>query len=465
MMTISRVLLFVIVALLSLGVSNSETRQAHAQGLHSSQSSDLEHLFFLAGKGNVEAQFRIGLIYDLGQEMPQDYIQAKQWYEKAASGGLADANYLLGGMYELGHGVPLDYKKAVEYYEKAASKGQADAQLDLANIFFYGTEGIPKNYSRAAKWYEAAAQQGIVEAQKKIALMYEGVGLPKDYKKAKNWYEKAASQGDISAKASLGLMYSEGKGVERNFSKALEYLKPAANAGNWSAQFTLGAMYADGRGVPQDYVEAHKWFNILAAVGFEQVVESRNRLTKKMTPAQIAEAQRLASDFENQRKLPHGMRKLGANEKLVFEDTPPQANSHIRERSPDENIVLDESSKEINPSQITKESTVILDGREKNNPDDTGNAVFLILMLLQAFLMRVNWWVYYTFITQPKYNHPPIFWNPFVRVILVSGPFIGIALLMFLSFFVTSSPWWFISLSVIWWVFGSKFHKPKEGEN
>lgn len=107
-----------------------------------------------------------------------------------------------------------------------------------------------------------------------------------------------AEQGDADAMESLGLMYSEGEGVERDCSKALKFLKPAANMGKWGAQYTLGAMYADGRCVPQDYVEAHKWFNILAAVGFEQVVEARRSLAKRMTPEQIAEAQRLAKEWK-----------------------------------------------------------------------------------------------------------------------------------------------------------------------
>ena len=75
----------------------------------------------------------------------------------------------------------------------------------------------------------------------------------------------------------------------------------AAEQGDASAQLFLGHMYADGEGVPQDYVQAHKWFNLAAAsaeVAFrETFVEARDDVAARMTPSQIAEAQRLAREW------------------------------------------------------------------------------------------------------------------------------------------------------------------------
>ncbi|MEW6489913.1 MAG: hypothetical protein AB1578_18640 [Thermodesulfobacteriota bacterium] len=68
-------------------------------------------------------------------------------------------------------------------------------------------------------------------------------------------------------------------------------------------------MYGKGEGVPQDYAEAHKWYN-LAASGLtgedrDRAARNRDHVAEKMTPAQIAEAQRLArewwKDFEKRR--------------------------------------------------------------------------------------------------------------------------------------------------------------------
>ena len=61
-------------------------------------------------------------------------------------------------------------------------------------------------------------------------------------------------------------------------------------------------MYANGKGVPQNYVQAHKWFNLAAAQDRYPFAATYGRLgrdlvAKKMTPAQIAEAQKLAAEW------------------------------------------------------------------------------------------------------------------------------------------------------------------------
>jgi uncharacterized protein len=54
--------------------------------------------------------------------------------------------------------------------------------------------------------------------------------------------------------------------------------------------------------VPQDYVQAHMWLNLASAQGNAAAMNARNEIAPIMTPAQIAEAQRLAREFK--RKVP-----------------------------------------------------------------------------------------------------------------------------------------------------------------
>ncbi len=61
-------------------------------------------------------------------------------------------------------------------------------------------------------------------------------------------------------------------------------------------------MYAEGKGVLQDYVTAHMWFNLSAsrateAEGRDSAAKNRDELAAKMTPDQIAEAQRMAREW------------------------------------------------------------------------------------------------------------------------------------------------------------------------
>ena len=71
--------------------------------------------------------------------------------------------------------------------------------------------------------------------------------------------------------------------------------------GHAQAQESLGLMYVLGWGVTQDYVQAHMWLNLAASQYSAPAVEKRDQAVKdrdiiasKMTPAQIAEAQKLA---------------------------------------------------------------------------------------------------------------------------------------------------------------------------
>jgi TPR repeat protein len=80
------------------------------------------------------------------------------------------------------------------------------------------------------------------------------------------------------------------------------WYRKAADQGFDEAQIHLGLMYADGKGVSQDYSLAHMWLN-LAASGEsdgafrEMAIKNRDLVAAKMTPAQIAEAQRMAREW------------------------------------------------------------------------------------------------------------------------------------------------------------------------
>ena len=62
----------------------------------------------LADQGDAPAQHNLGLMYDQGRGVPQDYAAAVSWYRKAADQGDAIAQYNLGLMYDQGRGVPQD---------------------------------------------------------------------------------------------------------------------------------------------------------------------------------------------------------------------------------------------------------------------------------------------------------------------------------------------------------------------
>jgi|CXWL01.1.fsa_nt_gi TPR repeat protein len=253
-----------------------------------------------AAQGIAAAQFKLGFLYAEGQGVPQDYAQAAKWYQKAAAQGEAIVQFSLGALYAEGKGVPQDYAQAAKWYEKAAAQGYANAQIYLGMAYYKG-EGVPQDYAQAAKWFQKAAPQGHVAVQYTLgALYFMGKGVPQDYAKARLWYEKAAAQGNDMAQLKLGTLYEEGQGVPQDYAQAAKWYQKAAAQGNVNAQVSLGEAYSMGKGVPQDNVLSYMWYS-LAVHGDPDSRQSTNEslegLQKIMTPAQVAEAQKLAREW------------------------------------------------------------------------------------------------------------------------------------------------------------------------
>ena len=118
-----------------------------------------------------------------------------------------------------------------------------------------------------------------------------------NYDTALKEFRPLADQGDPLAQATLGLMYAEGEGVAQDYQEAARWYRLAAEQGDASGQFRLGAMYTAGQSVPKDYVLAHMWMNLAAAKRVKKAGKGRDFLEILMTPAQLAEAQRLAREW------------------------------------------------------------------------------------------------------------------------------------------------------------------------
>ena len=80
--------------------------------------------------------------------------------------------------------------------------------------------------------------------------------------------------------------------------EAVKWFQRAADQGNAIAQSILAASYANGEGAEKNFVEAYKWYNLASAQGNISATTARDNLAASMTPDQIAEAQRLSSEFQ-----------------------------------------------------------------------------------------------------------------------------------------------------------------------
>ena len=161
------------------------------------------------------------------------------------------------------------------------------------------------DYATAARLFRPLADRGDAYAQTFLGIMYgKGHGVPQDYGEAVRWYRKAAEQDYAIAQSNLGVMYNTGQGVAQDHTEAVTWFHKAAEQGHARAQLNLGVMYANAEGVPQDFVQAYKWFELASQFSTSQkerrdlAVRLRDRVAAKMTPAQIAEAQKLAREWK-----------------------------------------------------------------------------------------------------------------------------------------------------------------------
>ena len=115
-----------------------------------------------------------------------------------------------------------------------------------------------------------------------------------DYATALREWTPLAEQGNADAQVNLGVMYRKGEGVPQNDKTAVKWYTLAAEQGNASAQFNLGVMYDEGEGVPQNDKTAVKWYNLAASQGDKDATKYRDFVAKRMTPADVSKAQRLA---------------------------------------------------------------------------------------------------------------------------------------------------------------------------
>lgn len=88
-----------------------------------------------AALGNAKAQYELGMIYNLGEAVAKDKIQAVYWIRRSAEQGYSEAEVALGTMYINGHyqkeGVPKDYRQGKEWIGKAARQGSIWARMLL----------------------------------------------------------------------------------------------------------------------------------------------------------------------------------------------------------------------------------------------------------------------------------------------------------------------------------------------
>ena len=208
---------------------------------------EIFELIRLSEKGDVAAQFKLGLRYYKGEGIKIDRKKAAYWWHTAAKQGDSSAQFNLGYCYNHGEGVNRDLSKAISWYQKALEQGNEKAKknIELCQKEKDGGGIYGDWYGLQVKNELMSAKRGNPDAQNSLGFSYAfGVGVDSDWGEAVFWWQKAAEQGHISAQNNLGAYYKNGDGLERDLKKAYYWLSKAAEHGDKKAQDNLRSLEA-----------------------------------------------------------------------------------------------------------------------------------------------------------------------------------------------------------------------------
>lgn len=187
----------------------------------------LQQLMADAEKGNAQAAFRVGIIYEEGCGVRRSGQTAAAYYELAGKNGHVDGAVRLGGFYAQGDVLGIDYKKARALLDGPAAKGHPLANFHLGVIAYRGDETKPSkpDIPLAMKHFKASAEGGWAQSQFIVGqALVEGKELPLDLKAAKLMLQRAANQGFAWAMIVLGRLHAEKLLTDADPGEALKWL-------------------------------------------------------------------------------------------------------------------------------------------------------------------------------------------------------------------------------------------------
>ena len=221
-----------------------------------------------AEQGHPTAQNKLGWLYEEGKGVPKDRKEALFWIRKAAEQNFGPALMSMGWINEYydaapGRAVTGNYVEAAEWYEKAAQQGIDEAAAHLAVMCLYGKLGDNRR-AEAQKWIKLASTNEYL-------LRYGILPAPAEGEETKHLLSYA-ERGNLEAQWKVASLYN--KGDEKTSANPAEAFKwfnrilenDSSSTRQGEAALQVAIMYATGRGAAQDNLKALQYFRALTDV-------------------------------------------------------------------------------------------------------------------------------------------------------------------------------------------------------
>ncbi|MDT8283546.1 MAG: tetratricopeptide repeat protein, partial [Gammaproteobacteria bacterium] len=126
----------------------------------------------LAEKGNAEAQYKVGEMYETGFGIKENKVEAMRWITKAAAQGHETAGFKLLYLDMEKNGVTKTNKAEFEALKTKANAGNPQAEYYLGKMYSRGV-GVKQDPDKAIDWLNKAALVGVLEAEREAVFVRE----------------------------------------------------------------------------------------------------------------------------------------------------------------------------------------------------------------------------------------------------------------------------------------------------
>lgn len=147
----------------------------------------------LAESGNVQAQYKLAFMYEIGRGVEKDTDKAKQWYKQSADKDYAAAKFRLQYLDIQKTGFKPQHAKWLENLKDAANNGDEEAMYLVAELYEAGT-GVEMDLDMARRYFQKATAKGNPNAETRLFKIDQKINANKQQTAASKAAQKEAEQ-------------------------------------------------------------------------------------------------------------------------------------------------------------------------------------------------------------------------------------------------------------------------------
>lgn len=199
---------------------NTLLKMAQSFEEHHDIAQAIQYYQAAADQGDSESMVALGLIYNNGEGVQQDYVRALDYYWQAVQLDNSWGWNNLGCMYLNGHGIEQDVQLAIECFNKSAQLGNGQACKNLAGFYYDGID-VEQDLELAKTYYQRAEQQFYFSGEQLADIYYQQAAYAQVAKLIKRDKDEAYTA------IYYALMYEAGHQFKQNIKKAIQYFEKA----------------------------------------------------------------------------------------------------------------------------------------------------------------------------------------------------------------------------------------------